>query len=423
MANGYNISSTHISLSLDVTGLSSSYQWVPTIYMKVGSQPTTSSYDAKYGPRAEDFKYGGDSSVVTFTGANSNSALRYARSANSIFSSSSVPPNAKIYFIVEFQAGWYDSTNNTINLQPVSSETKAGPLFQGYYFITPMYFPQTFQIEKKGWENNQLKVEITFTRSLGRGFLGAPHLNIEAYENDHKKSAIEIYPNWNSTSGTETFTEYFTEALTKNVNYVLKIGWERDQSSYHQDFPVLWSNDQSYYLFKNFSTEEELLSYWRWNAANGPSGMSTSATAIETQTAYTAMGGTDSSKIFQQPTLWEGTKGAFSNFSYKVWNDILSFVDTKLNDLGLYWSGTYPSVSESGTVLTAAMYTQFLININRVLSELGTAAASSTYTARYSASKQYPDSGDVVYAVNFLRPLQYLNYAIADYNGDQINNE
>lgn len=89
-----------------------------------------------------------------------------------------------------------------------------------------------------------------------------------------------------------------------------------------------------------------LYDLWDWGISNGD------ATATQTQTAYTAITG----------------HGAVSDFSYLVWNDLVSKVNDMKGEVGLSWNEKYLSLSNtkmtsSSKTLTADRFNSLRYNI------------------------------------------------------------
>lgn len=88
---------------------------------------------------------------------------------------------------------------------------------------------------------------------------------------------------------------------------------------------------------------------WNWSSSNGD------ATATQTQAARTAI----------------RTQGAISDFSYLVWNDLVSKVKETLTAVGSSWNTAYLSFSDtkmssSDKTLTAARFNSVRYNIDRI---------------------------------------------------------
>jgi hypothetical protein len=87
-------------------------------------------------------------------------------------------------------------------------------------------------------------------------------------------------------------------------------------------------------VYKFYYQEEATL--WSWNVSNGE------ATAAQTKTAYTAI----------------TNQGSVSDFSYKVWNDMVTFMNYALSYFNLSWNSQYATLAKtkmtsSDRVLTA----------------------------------------------------------------------
>lgn len=159
-----------------------------------------------------------------------------------------------------------------------------------------------------------------------------------------------------------TFTEIPSSGTTKWMTKTgLKSGTRYSVSIEVEDLVTGWSNSWS----ARVTTDKILVSAWSWSASNG------TATASQTKTAYDAL----------------INKGALSDFSYRVWNDMCSKVIEIENAAGLTWSTKYASyadtkMSSSDKVLTATRFNSLRYNIGR----------------SYSTGIDEVASGDTVYA-------------------------
>ena len=152
----------------------------------------------------------------------------------------------------------------------------------------------------------------------------------------------------------------------------LKSGTRYSVSIEVEDLVTGWSNSWS----ARVTTDKILVSAWSWSASNG------TATASQTKTAYDAL----------------INKGALSDFSYRVWNDMCSKVIEIENAAGLTWSTKYASyadtkMSSSDKVLTATRFNSLRYNIGR----------------SYSTGIDEVASGDTVYAWYFTTLARCMN--------------
>ena len=152
----------------------------------------------------------------------------------------------------------------------------------------------------------------------------------------------------------------------------LKSGTRYSVSIEVEDLVTGWSNSWS----ARVTTDKILVSAWSWSASNG------TATASQTKTTYDAL----------------INKGALSDFSYRVWNDMCSKVIEIENAAGLTWSTKYASyadtkMSSSDKVLTATRFNSLRYNIGR----------------SYSTGIDEVASGDTVYAWYFTTLARCMN--------------
>lgn len=170
-----------------------------------------------------------------------------------------------------------------------------------------------------------------------------------------------------------TFTEIPSSGTTKWMTKTgLKSGTRYSVSIEVEDLVTGWSNSWS----ARVTTDKILVSAWNWSASNG------TATASQTKTAYDAL----------------INKGALSDFSYRVWNDMCSKVIEIENAAGLTWSTKYASyadtkMSSSDKVLTATRFNSLRYNIGR----------------SYSTGINEVASGDTVYAWYFTTLARCMN--------------
>lgn len=118
------------------------------------------------------------------------------------------------------------------------------------------------------------------------------------------------------------------------------------------------------------------IDYWSWTSSNG------SATASQTKKAYTAV----------------DSNGKLSDFSYKVWNDMVDKVDEILDAMGYSWSSYYCSksntkMSSSDKELTAERFNSLRYNIG----------------SHYGTGIQEVDTGDIVYGDYFITLADKIN--------------
>ncbi len=188
------------------------------------------------------------------------------------------------------------------------------------------------------WTTTSTTATITARFSGGdSSFSGTRYVRI--YLND----ILYAEPGEISSGGSTTIT-YTISNLSSNTtyDYYVYLGYKATGES-----SVTWLED--YYSDSgSFTTDSTSISidYWSWSSSNGH------ATAEKTKTAYTAI----------------KNKGPLSDFSYMVWNDMVSKVDDILYLTGNDWDETYASyadttMSTSDKKMTAVRYNSLRNNI------------------------------------------------------------
>lgn len=143
--------------------------------------------------------------------------------------------------------------------------------------------------------------------------------------NDNIISAATSY----STTKTKTYT-----GLEPSTDYIIVVSWSTSTTGMgnYEYYPV--------------TTDSLSVEYWSWTSSNG------SATAAQTEAAHDAITG----------------NGSTSDFSYKVWNDMVEKVVDVWHAQGGYFDTTYLSYNEtlmtsSDKVLTAKRFNSLNYNI------------------------------------------------------------
>lgn len=166
------------------------------------------------------------------------------------------------------------------------------------------------------------------------------------------------------TTSSSTLTKTFS-GLTPNTEYACNVG-------------IVVSGVAIFGTTQYFTTNEAEVSLdpWSWTSSNG------SASTTLMKAAYTAV----------------TTKGALSDFSYLVWNDMVDKVKAVLDATGLSWSSNYATysatkMSSSDKELTAKRFNSLRFNIG----------------SHYSTGISDVSSGDVVYGSYFITLASSLN--------------
>lgn len=138
---------------------------------------------------------------------------------------------------------------------------------------------------------------------------------------------------------------------------------------------VVWDSG-SYNFSTSGTTDKPSISLWSWSKSNG------SATAAQTQTAYSAVTG----------------KGRLDNFSYLVWNDMVDKVLEVLNAKGGSWSSAFASAAATKMTSTDKLVTAVRFNSLRYNIDLHSS------TGIGSVSK-----GDMIYGSYFPTLTDHIN--------------
>lgn len=143
--------------------------------------------------------------------------------------------------------------------------------------------------------------------------------------NDNIISAATSY----STTKTKTYT-----GLDPSTDYIIVVSWSTSTTG--------MGNYDYYYV----ATDSLSVAYWSWTTSNG------TATDAQTEAAHDAITG----------------NGSTSDFSYKVWNDMVEKVVDIWHAQGGYWDTTKLSYDQtlmtaSDRVLTAARFNSLRYNI------------------------------------------------------------
>ena len=123
-------------------------------------------------------------------------------------------------------------------------------------------------------------------------------------------------------------------------------------------------------------TDEPSVEYWSWTSSNG------SASSSQTRAAYNAV----------------SNRGALSNFSYLVWNDLVDKVMEVLDATGGSWNSKYASYS--ATKMTSSDKRLTAKRFNSLRYNIGT---------HYSTGINDVYKGDIVYGSYFITLVDCLN--------------
>lgn len=129
---------------------------------------------------------------------------------------------------------------------------------------------------------------------------------------------------------------------------------------------------------------------WDWTKSNG------SATAAQTQTAYTAL----------------TSNGKLSDFSYLVWNDLINKVKECVDGAGVSWGEKTGVDGAAGASYSAALMTA----TDKTLTAARFNAFRGNVGARVSTGVQPVSSGDPVVGSSFIAVINSLNTWINNIN-------
>lgn len=169
------------------------------------------------------------------------------------------------------------------------------------------------------------------------GFKGTRYIRVTV--NNRKKEPV---PGENSANGADS--SFFCEVKYLSPGTVCK--WKIEfgfQSGTDIEWLPAWEKEGT------FTTEQKkpAVEAWSWQKSNG------SADAWETEDAYTAI----------------TSKGPTTDFSYRVWNDLVNKTNETAQAAGRSWNATYLSLeetkmSQNNRVMTADRFNSLLKNIN-----------------------------------------------------------
>lgn len=188
-----------------------------------------------------------------------------------------------------------------------------------------------------------------------------------------------------STATSKTYS-----GLAPGTTYIVYMSWSRS------------TNGEGNYDSDSITTDEVSgVTPWSWNASNG------TASAVQTRTAYNAV----------------SNYGPISDFSYLVWNDMVTKVAEMRNRANqkpvwntkyLTQANTSMSNTESGRTMTAARYNSLRYNIGLYY---GFNEVPSGELIDLDSVTKEKIPGDPVIGSNFIDLMTGLNYAI-----DRANN-
>lgn len=147
-----------------------------------------------------------------------------------------------------------------------------------------------------------------------------------------------------------------------------------------------------------------MISLWTWNDSNG------SATKEETMAAYSAV----------------TNQGSVSNFSYKVWNDLVDKINEIILSIKPEWITTYGTylntrMSDADKELTANRFNAAVTNTYYMWWSWTTDHSSPGYTGRkeFHGTARYGNNSDKVYGQYFLELAERMNTMIHIINDDE----
>lgn len=149
---------------------------------------------------------------------------------------------------------------------------------------------------------------------------------------------------------------------------------------------------------------DAMISLWTWNDSNG------SATKEETMAAYSAI----------------TNQGSVSNFSYKVWNDLVDKINEVILNIKSEWITTYGTylntkMSNEDKELTAKRFNAAVTNTYYMWWSWVNDQSSEGYTGRkeFHGTSRYGNNSDKVYGQYFVELAEKINVMIHIINDDE----
>ena len=147
-----------------------------------------------------------------------------------------------------------------------------------------------------------------------------------------------------------------------------------------------------------------MISLWTWNDSNG------SATKAETMAAYSAI----------------TNNGQVSEFSYKVWNDLVAKINEIILSIKPEWISTYGSyvntqMSEQDKELTANRFNAAVTNTYYMWWSWANDPSATGYVGRkdFRGYARYGNNSDLVYGSYFVELADRMNTMIHVINDDE----
>lgn len=199
------------------------------------------------------------------------------------------------------------------------------------------------------------------------------------------------YDTYAYLSTTSTFDEeeggpktYLTSNDDSGSGNNFKISWAVTAGTVYYLWVRLYSIDDTGSCNVYVTPPPLEIDEWDWSISNG------SATAAQTQKAYTAI----------------TSRGAVSDFSYLVWNDLVNKVNDVKAEVGVSWNTKYLSLSN--TLMTSSSKTLTADRFNSLRYNIGIHESTELYDVY---------TGDEVYGWYFTTLTDALNTWIADLTG------
>ena len=270
-------------------------------------------------------------------------------------------------------------TDTTLTVSVIELTTNQNKRIDYYYTIGAVSSPTSGTFAAKRVINKNASDTYTYSGlQMGTTYT----LYVEVYNTDdgHKisfgaywvtattKIPCTNYLTFNNLDGTQSTSAQLTY-LNPNQNYTPSSHLPSYDSSKYILSSIIYNGRD--YTGGSFTTPSSAISIyyyftelpssgivpWSWSSSNG------TASTAQTQRAYTAI----------------TNRGETSDFSYLVWNDLVSKVNETKVKAGLEWDSSFGSVlatkmtnSDTGRILTADRFNAVRINIDSIISSIST---------------------------------------------------
>lgn len=225
-----------------------------------------------------------------------------------------------------------------------------------------------------------------------------------------RKITATVYDLWDEYENGRVFhwyldgvlkrTETVMEAITEHSYTFANVSY----AATHTVTAIIYSALTGNELANLTGSVSDTLKLWDWQLSNGD------ATDVQTETAY------DSAV----------SKGMTSDFSYKVWNDLVNRADDIAAVLGKSWNGTYAPVDETlmeeaNSPLTATRFNALVSNLQYPYPYWARQSDRTGYIGRTAVhgQEEYGENADIVYGAYMIELAHILNVlvdAIGEFN-------